>query len=341
MRSRGPVSWRTNSANSSSPLARHRAAATSGFGGPQRQAKKQRRESRSPSRPSGHTRSSSPAGNLKSAAKWRTRLDDFIGKQIGKQRRSGAPRPTHANGRSSTSTGPTGPGGRLKGIDQQFAKAEKAVAGRTAVKRNRFVQLTGATKSINRTLETKARALAGLKGYVTSLQPAVPITHGWTKICPLPIGSPGCVLRPSLTWWGTSGIRAPTIQVAVDQRKHTGSDETEENSSAPRLGDQSRRPSTSRKRSVASRRVGRGYRTMHSLHCGAARGDGVTNFLLPRWRVPPLRHRQRRAACPRCPRRPAPGVPIWTVIGLDWCRGGVGSLSRPLNAFQGRFRGPP
>jgi hypothetical protein len=58
----------------------------------------------------------------------------------------------------------------LKGIDQQIAKAEKAVAGQAAVKRNRFVQLTGATKTINRTLEAKARALAGLKGYVTNLE---------------------------------------------------------------------------------------------------------------------------------------------------------------------------
>jgi hypothetical protein len=58
----------------------------------------------------------------------------------------------------------------LKGIDQQIAKAEKAVAGQAAVKRNRFVQLTGATKTINRSLETKARALAGLKGYVTNLE---------------------------------------------------------------------------------------------------------------------------------------------------------------------------
>ena len=57
----------------------------------------------------------------------------------------------------------------LKGIDQQIAKAEKAVAGQAAIKRNRFVQLTGATKTINRGLETKARALAGLKGYVTNL----------------------------------------------------------------------------------------------------------------------------------------------------------------------------
>jgi hypothetical protein len=58
----------------------------------------------------------------------------------------------------------------LKGIDQQIAKAEKAVAGQTAVKRNRFVQLTGAKKTINQTLESKARALAGLKGYITNLE---------------------------------------------------------------------------------------------------------------------------------------------------------------------------
>jgi hypothetical protein len=58
----------------------------------------------------------------------------------------------------------------LKGIDQQIAKAEKAVAGQAAVKRNRFVQLTGATKSINRDLEAKSRALAGLKGYITNLE---------------------------------------------------------------------------------------------------------------------------------------------------------------------------
>ena len=58
----------------------------------------------------------------------------------------------------------------LKGIDQQIAKAEKAVAGQAAVKRNRFVQLTGGTKSVNRDLEAKARALAGLKGYVTNLE---------------------------------------------------------------------------------------------------------------------------------------------------------------------------
>jgi hypothetical protein len=37
------------------------------------------------------------------------------------------------------------------------------------VKRNRFIQLSGGTRSVNRTLKAKARALAGLKGYVTNL----------------------------------------------------------------------------------------------------------------------------------------------------------------------------
>jgi transposase len=57
----------------------------------------------------------------------------------------------------------------LHGIDEQVAKAEKAVDGTVPVKRNRFIKLTGATKSVNRQLEAKARALAGIKGYVTNL----------------------------------------------------------------------------------------------------------------------------------------------------------------------------
>jgi hypothetical protein len=57
----------------------------------------------------------------------------------------------------------------LRGIDEQVAKAEAAVAGKASVKRNRFVQLTGGDRSVNRDLEAKARALAGIKGYVTNL----------------------------------------------------------------------------------------------------------------------------------------------------------------------------
>ncbi len=58
----------------------------------------------------------------------------------------------------------------LRGIDEQVAKAEKAVAGQVPVKRNRFIRLTGGTRTVNRDLEAKARSLAGLKGYVTNLR---------------------------------------------------------------------------------------------------------------------------------------------------------------------------
>jgi len=62
----------------------------------------------------------------------------------------------------------------LKGIDGQVGKTEQAVAGKTAIKRNRFVKLTNATKTVNRELEAKARALAGIKGYVTNFADPTP-----------------------------------------------------------------------------------------------------------------------------------------------------------------------
>ena len=58
----------------------------------------------------------------------------------------------------------------LRGIDEQVAKAANAVVGLAPVKRNRFIKLDGATKSVNRELEARARDLAGLKGYITNLR---------------------------------------------------------------------------------------------------------------------------------------------------------------------------
>jgi hypothetical protein len=57
----------------------------------------------------------------------------------------------------------------LRGVDEQVTKAEKAVAGKAPVKRNRFITLSGGAKSVNRSLEAKARSLAGIKGYITNL----------------------------------------------------------------------------------------------------------------------------------------------------------------------------
>ncbi|WP_042440057.1 IS1634 family transposase [Corynebacterium halotolerans] len=56
----------------------------------------------------------------------------------------------------------------LKGIDEQVAKAEKAVAGKIAVKRNRFVDLKAPNKQVNWALVNKNKALAGIKGFETS-----------------------------------------------------------------------------------------------------------------------------------------------------------------------------
>ena len=58
----------------------------------------------------------------------------------------------------------------LRGIDEQVAKAARAVAGLAPVKRNRFIKLDGTGRSVNRELEARARDLAGLKGYLTNLQ---------------------------------------------------------------------------------------------------------------------------------------------------------------------------
>jgi hypothetical protein len=62
----------------------------------------------------------------------------------------------------------------LRGIDEQVAKAERAVAGKTPVKRNRFVKLTGGQRTVNRDLEAKARGIAGLKAYITNLPDPTP-----------------------------------------------------------------------------------------------------------------------------------------------------------------------
>jgi hypothetical protein len=59
----------------------------------------------------------------------------------------------------------------LRGIDTQVAKAEKAVTGQISVKRNRFVKLSGGTKTANQALVNKTRTLAGIKDYWTDLDP--------------------------------------------------------------------------------------------------------------------------------------------------------------------------
>jgi hypothetical protein len=84
----------------------------------------------------------------------------------------------------------------LRGIDEQVARAAKAVAGLAPVKRNRFIALDGAAKSVNRELEAKARDLAGLKGYVTNL--TAPAGPSGSSSAP-PAGTAPCRSAPAST----------------------------------------------------------------------------------------------------------------------------------------------
>jgi hypothetical protein len=92
----------------------------------------------------------------------------------------------------------------LRGIDEQIAKAEKAVAGQAPVKRNRFIRLSGGTRTVNHDLEQKARALAGLKGYVTNLRacpdgtPVTPefVIGSYHQLFQIERSKPGCCHKP-------------------------------------------------------------------------------------------------------------------------------------------------
>ena len=60
-----------------------------------------------------------------------------------------------------------------KSINAMVERAEKVAAGTRAVKKDRFVTIDGASKGVNWALVERARQLAGLKGYVTNIDPEV------------------------------------------------------------------------------------------------------------------------------------------------------------------------
>src|SRR5215213_8393256 len=60
-----------------------------------------------------------------------------------------------------------------KAINAQIARAEKVAAGKAPLARTRFLKVTGATKELDQATIDRARQLAGVKGYVTNLDPAV------------------------------------------------------------------------------------------------------------------------------------------------------------------------
>lgn len=57
----------------------------------------------------------------------------------------------------------------MHNIEKQIAKAEKIVAGKTTSKRAKFLVMKVKERTLNQELITKAKALAGIKGYITNL----------------------------------------------------------------------------------------------------------------------------------------------------------------------------
>ena len=57
----------------------------------------------------------------------------------------------------------------LRNIQKQIDKAEKIVSGKTTAKKAKFLSVTTKEKVLNQVLIDKAKALAGIKGYVTNL----------------------------------------------------------------------------------------------------------------------------------------------------------------------------
>ena len=57
----------------------------------------------------------------------------------------------------------------LRNIEKQVAKAKKALNGQIPTNRTKFITVKAKSKQLNQKLIDKARALAGIKGYVTNL----------------------------------------------------------------------------------------------------------------------------------------------------------------------------
>jgi hypothetical protein len=57
----------------------------------------------------------------------------------------------------------------LRNIEMQVSKAMKAINGQIPASRLKFVSISQKSKQLNQKLIDKARALAGIKGYVTNL----------------------------------------------------------------------------------------------------------------------------------------------------------------------------
>ena len=71
----------------------------------------------------------------------------------------------------------------LSNIEKTIAKAQKMIDRKSAIKRNRFLKITGAVREINHSLVGEARRKAGIKGYVTDLRiPAQEVVDAYHQL---------------------------------------------------------------------------------------------------------------------------------------------------------------
>jgi hypothetical protein len=88
-----------------------------------------------------------------------------------------------------------------RAINAMIERAEKVAAGTRPIKKDRFVKLDGANKSVDWDLVDRARQLAGLKGYVTNIDPKVDGRPGGDRRLPRPVAGreivPDGQIRPA------------------------------------------------------------------------------------------------------------------------------------------------
>jgi len=71
----------------------------------------------------------------------------------------------------------------LSNIEKTIAKAQKMIDKKSAIKRNRFLKITGFEREINLPLVEEARRKAGIKGYVTDLRiPAQEVINAYHQL---------------------------------------------------------------------------------------------------------------------------------------------------------------
>jgi len=97
------------------------------------------------------------------------RTHELSGERLSRAHRIAARGDAETDVASTTSTGPSGPTGPCAASTSRSPRPRTPSPARRRSSATGSPRLSGGTRTVNRALEAKARALAGLKGYVTNL----------------------------------------------------------------------------------------------------------------------------------------------------------------------------